>query len=143
MCFLYKSMENVQSKIDSLRELNDKLLAEISVLRKENSDVKAKNTKLKQDKEEIEARFVKLEQSDKENDLRAEIAKLRYDIEEIKLQTRVNTNEWDMPSFAEQSHLRDTEDISHSSTSSPLPVTSPSPIQNSSKLIANTTAVIS
>src|SRR6185437_13849371 len=92
---------------------------------------------------EIEARFVKLEQSDKENDLRAEIAKLRYDIEEIKLQTRVNTNEWDMPSFAEQSHLRGTEDISHSSTSSPLPVTSPSPIQNSSKLIANTTAVIS
>ncbi|CAG8619131.1 3942_t:CDS:2 [Ambispora gerdemannii] len=134
-------MANTQFKINSLQELNSRLITTIAELRKENADVKAENTKLKQDKEEIEARFVKLEQSDKENvDLRAEVAKLRHDIEEIKLQIRVNTNEWDMPSFAEQSHLRGTEDISHSSTSSPLPVTSPSPIQNSTKPIANTTA---
>ena len=37
-----------RSKIDSLQELNSKLLAEISELRKENADVKAENTKLKQ-----------------------------------------------------------------------------------------------
>ncbi|CAG8577693.1 1949_t:CDS:2 [Gigaspora margarita] len=38
--------------------------------------------------------FVKLEQSDKENaNLKAEVAKLRCDILEIKLQTRVNTDE--------------------------------------------------
>ena len=30
MCFLYKVMSNTQSKIDSLKELNSKLLAEIS-----------------------------------------------------------------------------------------------------------------
>ncbi|CAG8763922.1 12582_t:CDS:2, partial [Racocetra persica] len=53
------------------------------------------NAKLKQNKEEIEARFVKLEQSDKENaNLKAKVAKLRCDILEIKLQTRVNTDKY-------------------------------------------------
>ncbi|RIB20873.1 hypothetical protein C2G38_2302294 [Gigaspora rosea] len=90
-----------QTTITSLRELNSKLAVEINKLRKKfakveakNIEVKAKNAKLKQDKEEIEARFVKLEQSDKENaNLKAEVAKLRCDILEIKLQTRVNTDE--------------------------------------------------
>ena len=51
-------MSNTQSKIDSLQELNSRLIATIAELRRENAEVKAENTKLKQDKEEIEARIV-------------------------------------------------------------------------------------
>ena len=43
-------MENTESKIDLLKELNSQLIATISKLRKENAKVKAENTKLKQDK---------------------------------------------------------------------------------------------
>ena len=60
--------QSAQSKIDSLQELNSKLLAEISELRKENSDVKAKNTKLKQATEanaELKIRFEELEKKNK------------------------------------------------------------------------------
>jgi hypothetical protein len=61
-------MSDTQSKIDSLQELNSKLLAEISELRKENSDVKAENTKLKQAMEEnaeLKIRFEELEKKSK------------------------------------------------------------------------------
>ncbi|RIB14273.1 hypothetical protein C2G38_1668804 [Gigaspora rosea] len=74
-------MEDAQSTIDSLRELNTKFILQIDELRKENADIKAENIKLKQDKAEIEARFVKLEQNDKDTatenaELKARVAKL-------------------------------------------------------------------
>ena len=77
-------MSDTQSKIDSLQELNSKLLAEISELRKENADVKAENTKLKQAMEEnveLKSRVEELEKnrtdSDAENvELRARVMKL-------------------------------------------------------------------
>ncbi|RIA94450.1 hypothetical protein C1645_734751 [Glomus cerebriforme] len=79
----------MQSEIDSLREINSKLLAEITELRKENSEVKAENievkaenVKLKHALEEHEARFTNLEQRDKEKTTL--IAKLDDDIREIK-----------------------------------------------------------
>jgi len=72
----------MQSEIDSLREVNSKLLAEITELRKENAEVKAENVKLKHALEEHEARFTNLEQKDEEKATR--IAKLDDDIREIK-----------------------------------------------------------
>src|SRR5436190_7812521 len=79
----------MQSEIDSLREINSKLLAEITELKKENAEVKAENievkaenVKLKHALEEHEARFTKLEQRDKEKTTL--IAKLDDDIREIK-----------------------------------------------------------
>ena len=60
-------MSNTQSKIDSLQELNSKLLAEIIKLRKENAMLLDKEAGLM-------ARIMELEQSAKEN---AENAKLR------------------------------------------------------------------
>ncbi|RIB16927.1 hypothetical protein C2G38_2038167 [Gigaspora rosea] len=74
-------MEDAQSTIDSLRELNTKFILQIDKLRKENADIKAENIKLKQDKAEIEARFIKLEQNDKDTasenaELKARVAKL-------------------------------------------------------------------
>ncbi|CAG8495432.1 24579_t:CDS:2 [Cetraspora pellucida] len=59
-------MEDAQSTIDSLRELNTKFILQIDELRKENGDIKVENIKLKQDKAKIEVRFVKLEQNDKD-----------------------------------------------------------------------------
>src|SRR5437660_42050 len=75
-------MSDTQSKIDSLRELNDKLLAEISELRRENAEVKAENTKLKQAIEanaELKTRFEELEKKNKTDtsNLIAENAELR------------------------------------------------------------------
>ncbi|RHZ80024.1 hypothetical protein Glove_139g152 [Diversispora epigaea] len=75
-------MENPQSTIDSLRELNSDLVHQITELRKKFAEVEAENVKLRQDKEEIEARFIKLEQSDKEKTVL--IAKLDNDIKGIK-----------------------------------------------------------
>src|SRR5207248_2307363 len=72
----------MQSKIDSLREINSKLLAEIIELKKENAEVKAENVKLKHALEEHEARFMSLEQRDEEK--ATLIAKLDDDIKEIK-----------------------------------------------------------
>ena len=79
----------MQSEIDSLREINSKLLAEITELRKENAEVKAENievkaenVKLKHALEEHEARFTNLEQKYKEKTTL--IAKLDDDIREIK-----------------------------------------------------------
>ena len=72
----------MQSEIDSLREINSKLLAEITELRKENAEVKAENVKLKHALEEHEARFMSLEQRDEEK--ATLIAKLDDDIKEIK-----------------------------------------------------------
>ena len=40
-------MANAQSTIDSLKELNSRLIAEIDKLRKENADIKAENIKLR------------------------------------------------------------------------------------------------
>ncbi|GES89649.1 hypothetical protein GLOIN_2v1766209 [Rhizophagus clarus] len=85
----------MQSEIDSLKEINSKLLAEISELRKENAEVKAENievkvenAKLKHALEEHEARFTNLEQRDKEKTTL--IAKLDDDIREIKQEQNVN-----------------------------------------------------
>ncbi|CAB5113991.1 unnamed protein product [Rhizophagus irregularis] len=85
----------MQSEIDSLKEINSKLLAEISELRKENAEVKAENievkvenAKLKHALEEHEARFTNLEQRDKEKTNL--IAKLDDDIREIKQEQNVN-----------------------------------------------------
>src|SRR6266498_6055353 len=72
----------MQSEIDSLREINSKLLAKVTELRKENAEVKAENVKLKHALEEHEARFMNLEQKDKEKTTL--IAKLDDDIREIK-----------------------------------------------------------
>src|SRR3954451_21381305 len=79
----------MQSEIDSLREINSKLLAEITELRKENAEVKAENVKLKHALEEHEARFTNLEQRDKEKTNL--IAKLDDDIKEIKQEQIANT----------------------------------------------------
>ena len=71
MHFLYKVISNIQSKIDSLKELNSKLLAEISELRKENAEINAENTKLKQAMEanaELRDRVTKLEQKQTQSD---------------------------------------------------------------------------
>ena len=75
--------------IDSLRELNLKLLAEITEFRKENAkvkveniEVKAENVKLRYALKEHEVRFTNLEQKDKEKiNL---IAKLDNNIRKIK-----------------------------------------------------------
>ena len=72
----------MQSEIDSLREINSKLLAEITELKKENAEVKAENVKLKHALEEHEAKFTNLEQKDKEKTIL--IAKLDDDIRKIK-----------------------------------------------------------
>ena len=72
----------MQSEIDSLREINSKLLAEITELKKENAEVKAENVKLKHALEEHEARFTNLEQRDEEKTTL--IAKLDDDIKKIK-----------------------------------------------------------
>ncbi|GET03775.1 hypothetical protein GLOIN_2v1869616 [Rhizophagus clarus] len=72
----------MQSKIDLLREINLKLLAEITELRKENAKIKAENAKLKYALEEHEARFTNLEQRDKEKTTL--ITKLDSDIRKIK-----------------------------------------------------------
>ncbi|CAG8638252.1 4630_t:CDS:2, partial [Ambispora gerdemannii] len=45
-------MASAQSTVDSLKELNSRLIAEIDKLRKENANIKSENIKLKQDKEE-------------------------------------------------------------------------------------------
>ncbi|RHZ44804.1 hypothetical protein Glove_709g69 [Diversispora epigaea] len=68
---LYKTMENAQVTIDSLRELNSKLAADISELRKkfveveaENIEIKVENTKLKQaieENTELKTMFEELE----------------------------------------------------------------------------------
>ncbi|RHZ86719.1 hypothetical protein Glove_46g91 [Diversispora epigaea] len=59
-------MANMQSAIDSLRELSSKLVAEITALRKENAEIKVENTevkaenvKLKQALEDYEVRFTR------------------------------------------------------------------------------------
>ena len=75
-------MSDTQLKIDSLQELNSKLLATIAELRRENAEVKAENTKLKQAIEanaELKTRFEELEKKNKTDtsNLIAENAELR------------------------------------------------------------------
>src|SRR6266498_3388970 len=84
----------MQSEIDSLREINSKLLAKITELRKENAEVKAENIEVKAENvksrralKEHEARFTNLEQKDKEKTTL--IAKLDDDIREIKQEQNV------------------------------------------------------
>ena len=72
----------MQSEIDSLREINSKLLAKITELKKENAEVKTENMKLKHALEEHEARFTSLEQRDEEKTTL--ITKLDDDIKKIK-----------------------------------------------------------
>ena len=83
--------------IDSLRELNSKLLAEIAELRKENAEIPELREKLLKFAE-VEAENAKLRQiieedakRDAENtELKTEVG-LRHDIEEMKQQTQVIT----------------------------------------------------
>ncbi|CAG8515158.1 8194_t:CDS:2 [Acaulospora morrowiae] len=85
--------------------------SELKLLKQRIIVLEAENTAVKLDvKREVE-----------NTELKAEVLKLRYDFEELKRQTLVITSAQDMPSFAEQSHLRGTEDISHSPTNSPFP----------------------
>src|SRR6266487_2434780 len=75
MRFLYNVMSNTQSKIDSLKELNSKLVAEIAELRKENAKLKqiieentmrgARVEELEQKNTRLEARLAILEQGEK------------------------------------------------------------------------------
>ncbi|PKK62188.1 hypothetical protein RhiirC2_790728 [Rhizophagus irregularis] len=70
----------MQFKINSLREINLKLLVKIIELKKENAEVKIENVKLKHALlEEHEARFTSLKQRDEEKATR-----LDDDIKEIK-----------------------------------------------------------
>ena len=90
-------MSDTQSKIDSLQELNSKLLAKISELRKENAEVKPENTKLKQAIEanaELKTRFEELEKKNKTDtsNLIAENAELRDRVTKLELkQTQTNS----------------------------------------------------
>ena len=84
--------------IDSLRELNSKLLAEIAELRKENTEIPELREKLLKFAE-VEAENAKLRQIIEENakrdaenaELKTEVARLRHGIEEMKQQTQVIT----------------------------------------------------
>ena len=62
-------MSDTQSKIDSLQELNSKLLAEIIKLRKENAELpelRKENAMLLDKEARLMVRIVELEQSAKE-----------------------------------------------------------------------------
>src|SRR5438105_6291214 len=92
----YKKLSSNMQSIDSLRELNSKLLAEIAELRKENAEIPELREKLLKFAE-VEAENAKLRQIIEENakrdaenaELKTEVARLRHDIEEIKQQTQV------------------------------------------------------
>ncbi|RHZ60284.1 hypothetical protein Glove_355g17 [Diversispora epigaea] len=75
-------VQSNSAKIKNLtwEEQNSKLVAEVSELRKKYIEGKAENMKLRQVIEE-------------NTELKSEVMKLRHDIEEIKKQTRVITNE--------------------------------------------------
>jgi len=51
----------MQSEINSLKEINLKLLTKITEFKKENAEVKAENVKLKYALEKHEVRFTSLE----------------------------------------------------------------------------------
>ncbi|CAB4386479.1 unnamed protein product [Rhizophagus irregularis] len=117
----------MQSEIDSLREVNLKLLAEITELRKENAEVKAENievksenAKLKHSLEEHEARFTNLEQKDKEKTNL--IAKSDDDIKEIKQeQIAINHPVQDDDTSLPKSPINsESQVIPQSSVSSPI-----------------------
>ena len=84
--------------IDSLRELNSKLLVEIAELRKENAEIPELREKLLKFAD-VEAENAKLGQIIEENakrdaenaELKTKVARLRHDIEEMKQQTQVIT----------------------------------------------------
>ncbi|KAF0514678.1 hypothetical protein F8M41_017528 [Gigaspora margarita] len=90
------------------------LKQQIIVLEAENAKITSENMKLKQIIEENTRR------EDKNIELKAKVAKLECDIEELKQQTQIINNAQNTPS---------TVDISHSLASSPL-LTFPSPIGN-------------
>ncbi|PKK71734.1 hypothetical protein RhiirC2_848940 [Rhizophagus irregularis] len=81
---LLSNMSNVQS-IDSLRELNAKLLAEIGELRKKFAEIKVKNDELKDKNAEIpdlRGKFAKLEAE--KTELKARVAELlKQGVEEM------------------------------------------------------------
>ncbi|GBB87101.1 hypothetical protein RclHR1_13560006 [Rhizophagus clarus] len=97
----------MQSEIDSLREINSKLLAEITELKKKNAEVKAENVKLKHALEKHEARFTSLEQRDEEK--ATLIAKLDDNIKEIK-QSSASTS-------SRESAIQETSSIFQNTTS--------------------------
>ena len=79
----------MQSEINSLKEINLKLLTKITEFKKENAEVKAENVKLKYALEKHEVRFTSLEQRDEEKTTL--ITKLDDNIKEIK-QSSTSTN---------------------------------------------------
>ncbi|CAG8678306.1 12881_t:CDS:2, partial [Ambispora gerdemannii] len=60
-------MSEIQSKIDSLQELNSQLIATISELRKENAKIKAENVELKQIIEENVKRNFRVKELEQKN----------------------------------------------------------------------------
>ncbi|RHZ44024.1 hypothetical protein Glove_772g24 [Diversispora epigaea] len=106
-------MANAQSTVDSLKELNSRLIAEIDKLRKENADIKAENIKLKKDKEEVEARFTNLEQRDKEKSNL--IAKLQQsDKEKTNLITKLEQNDKDTVARIAKLEQKQSQDVEKS-----------------------------
>ncbi|CAG8786035.1 16254_t:CDS:2, partial [Gigaspora margarita] len=104
--------------IDSLKELNLKLILQIDELRKENAEVKAENTRLKQAIEEnamLKIRFEELEKKNKTDTakLTAENAELKGRVTKLEQQTQVITNDQDASS---------TKDILQSTACSELSV---------------------
>ncbi|RIB04587.1 hypothetical protein C2G38_2222000 [Gigaspora rosea] len=79
-------MVNMQPTIESLRELNSRLVLQIDELRKKFTEVETKNIKLKQSFEEfaLKDKATKLEQIQTHNDNKKHIAKLDDDIKKIK-----------------------------------------------------------
>ncbi len=125
----------MQSEIDSLREINSKLLAEITELRKENAEVKAENievkaenVKLKHALEEHEARFTDLEQRDKEKTNL--IAKLDDDIKEIKQEQIAINLSVQSDTFIPKSPINSESQVTPQSSVS-LPIEDNSNVENS------------
>ncbi|RHZ61215.1 hypothetical protein Glove_349g11 [Diversispora epigaea] len=120
-------MANAQSTIDSLKELNLKLVLQIDELRKENAKVKAENTGLKQAIEEnatLKIRFEELEKKNKTDTakLTAENAELKYRVTKLEQkQTGDITNEQD---------VSPTKDILQSTACSELSVNTQSTISS-------------
>src|SRR5256885_10191933 len=77
---LYKKLLSNMQSIDSLRELNAKLLAEIAELRKENTELKDKNAEIP----DLKRKFADIESEKVE--LKARIAELlRQAVEDVML----------------------------------------------------------
>src|SRR3954467_6519572 len=117
---LYKKLLSNMQSIDSLRELNAKLLAEIAELRKESakiSELKKENAELKDKNAEIpdlKRKFAEIEF--KKVELKARIAELlrqavkeskRHDVENAELKTRIEELKKNKADFLAENIRRD------------------------------------